>query len=582
MRYARNAYRPYAGKRNRTGKLIPLLVNGAASLLLAFVCEWLGRHSLGEAALFAFRSPLLFLYNVLILCTTMSVSLFFRRNYFVTFLVGLAWLLFGITNSFVLASRTLPFCAADLQLLPETFKMLPVYFSVWEIAGMGTIILASIAGIVLMYRKLPRIEPSYGTALLSFVCSVTLTLVIAFTLLGEVNLSANLVKGYRTYGFPYGFSSSLLSRGAQHPKGYSERAVREIADRLYLENNEAEPASAERPNIIVLQLESFFDPQHIKDVTYSEDPTPEFRRLRDSCESGTLTVPTADGGTISTEFEVLTGMSLDYFAPGEYPYNTYLHTTACESMAYNLQERGYLTAVIHNNTRDFYDRDQVFGHLGFQDFVTIDAMPDAEWNELGWARDEVLFGQIQKKLAVTPEQRDFLYCIGVQEHGKYPTEEIDYERHLTVSGMDDPERHAGLEYYCNQLWETDRFLGELVHWLEGLEEPTLLVIFGDHMPDLSLEERDLSEGGLFQTEYVIWNNFGAAAQPDHDISSYQLSALVLERAGYANGVLTKLHQRLAADPDYQRCLKTMQYDILAGKRYIYGGKVPYEPTDLVR
>ena len=575
----KDSYRPYVGKKTHTGNLRPLFVNIAAAILLAFVCEWLGRHSIGAAGRFLLRSPHLFLYNSLIIFVTLAVGLFFHRGYFVSFLIGLAWLLFGITNSIVLASRTLPFCAADLQLLPETFEILTVYFTPWQIAGMGVIILLSVAGIVLMYRKLPRRKPRFGMAVFSFCTALAVAITIAFTALEEVNISPNLVESYRHYGFPYSFTVSLLSRGAQRPRGYSKQMMAEIADRLELKQNDAVPADGVQPNIIVLQLESFFDATHIRNITFSADPAPQFRALRDSCESGELTVPTADGGTISTEFEVLTGMSLDYFAPGEYPYNTYLHRTACESMAYNLRERGYSTAVIHNNDRKFYGRDVVFGHLGFDDFVALESMPDAEQNELGWTRDEVLLSQIEKKLNETSDHRDFLYCISVQGHGKYPTEELDYERHLTVSGEEDPERHASLEFYINQLWETDRFLGELVQILQEREEPTVLLLFGDHMPDLSLSDEDLTEGGIFTTEYVLWKNYGEPA-PDHDLSSYQLSALTLERAGYANGVLTKLHQRLSGAADYQRMLKAIQYDLLEGKRYLFGGTAPYTPTNL--
>ncbi len=42
------------------------------------------------------------------------------------------------------------------------------------------------------------------------------------------------------------------------------------------------------------------------------------------------------------------------------------------------------------------------------------------------------------------------------------------------------------------------------------EEPTVLVLYGDHMPSLEISKDmlDLSAGGLFETEYVIWSNCG--------------------------------------------------------------------------
>lgn len=40
--------------------------------------------------------------------------------------------------------------------------------------------------------------------------------------------------------------------------------------------------------------------------------------------SGYYKVPSVGAGTANTEFESITGMSLHYFGPGEYPYKSIL------------------------------------------------------------------------------------------------------------------------------------------------------------------------------------------------------------------------------------------------------------------
>ena len=80
----------------------------------------------------------------------------------------------------------------------------------------------------------------------------------------------------------------------------------------------------EKPNIVFLQLESFIDASYLLNLEYSADPTPYFRYLKENYPSGYLTVPTFGAGTANTEFEVITGMNIDYFGTGEYPYNTVL------------------------------------------------------------------------------------------------------------------------------------------------------------------------------------------------------------------------------------------------------------------
>lgn len=110
----------------------------------------------------------------------------------------------------------------------------------------------------------------------------------------------------------------------------------------------------------MVQLESFFDPTLVKYLQFSQDPVPNFRKLKENFSSGYLTVPSVGAGTANTEFEVLTGMSLQFFGPGEYPYKTILKESTAESVNYDLKELGYSTHAIHNNKGTFMVETQYF------------------------------------------------------------------------------------------------------------------------------------------------------------------------------------------------------------------------------
>ena len=103
------------------------------------------------------------------------------------------------------------------------------------------------------------------------------------------------------------------------------------------------------PNVVFVQLESFFDVDALEDASFSTDPIPVFRELMETCPHGQLRVPSVGGGTANTEFEVLTGMNLDYFAAGEFPYNTILKDTSCETVCFNLKELGY-TCLLYTSS----------------------------------------------------------------------------------------------------------------------------------------------------------------------------------------------------------------------------------------
>src|SRR5699024_5823319 len=281
-------------------------------------------------------------------------------------------------------------------------------------------------------------------------------------------------------------------------------------------------------NVIFLQLESFFDPKQVEFLNLSEDPIPNFRRLMEEYTSGYFRVPSVGAGTANTEFETITGMSLHYFGPGEYPYKSILKEKTCESVPYVLKGLGYSTHAIHNNEANFYSRKSVFANLGFQTFTSEEYMPDiSDTTPTDWVKDHILTDEIVKCLDAT-EGPDYIYTISVQGHGDYPTEPVLEDPQITVSGAENREKNNySWEYYVNQLKEMDDFIQELVDTLAEYDEPVVLVMYGDHLPTMGLEAEDLKSRYLFQTQYVMWDNMGLKKK-DVNLAAYQMAAEVLD------------------------------------------------------
>ena len=210
-------------------------------------------------------------------------------------------------------------------------------------------------------------------------------------------------------------------------------------------------SSTTTPNIIFVQLESFFDVNAINDITLAENPIPYFTKLYNENISGYLTVPTIGAGTINTEFEILTGMSMEYFGAGEYPYKTALKSSTCESVCYNLKKLGYTTSAIHNHQGSFYGRNTTYTHLGFDRFTSIEYMNGVEYTPKDWAKDRILTSQIKEILDST-KQHDFVFAVSVQGHGVYPgdIEEDDFET-VIPGNPEDPAYESKIEYYISVL-----------------------------------------------------------------------------------------------------------------------------------
>ena len=345
-------------------------------------------------------------------------------------------------------------------------------------------------------------------------------------------------------------------------------------------------ASDDQPNIVVVLLESFCDPTEVNFLQLSEDPIPNFRNLYENYSSGYLTVPVVGAGTANTEFEVLSGMSMQYFGTGEYPYKTILKETDCESIASDLSSIGYGTHVVHNNGGNFYSRANAFSMMGFDTFTSKEMMNIQEYTPLGdWPTDNILINETKKAMDATPDQADLVYTITVQGHGDYPTEKIIADPEITVSGADTQEANNQWEYYVNEIHEVDKFIGNLTDMLSKRDEKTILVLFGDHLPTMGLEDSDMKSGDIFKTKYATWNNFGMPKQ-DADITAYQLLASITNQAGIHEGTMftytqSQLDQGLTGTDTYRDGLENLQYDILYGDRYCYGGEDKYPATDLV-
>lgn len=558
------------------------------SLFLNFVLELLGRHSFINALRFPFEHPVMFLYNSLIILFTLSFCLILKKRLTALFLLIAVWLGLGVTNFILLGYRSSPLSAIDFTIVKSAVGLFTLYLSIWQITLIAAAILLFIVLMVFLVIKCPKSRVIYHR-------SLTLSAILAFSLfianIFAIKIDAvdygnlELADAYGNYGFAYCFTRSLLSQGIKRPDDYSSDALNALKDSLAEEEltevPETLPEALEdneetiKPNIIFVQLESFFDLRRVNWIETSDEVTPNFNRLKDGI-SGYVKMENIGGGTANSEFEILTGMDLDHFGFGEYPYTTILSSHPCESIAYDLKAEGYSTHALHNHTATFYNRHLVYANLGFDSFTPAELMNGLTYNPLGWERDEILTDEIISALDSSNES-DFVFAVTVQGHGKYPEElpdavdnypdydlEYDDNDFITVSGCDDEKRLAQFTYYANQLHETDEFIGELIAELEARDEPCVVVFYGDHLPAIALEDNEL-DGTLFDTDYAVWTNTELFSDitENKDFEAYMLSAYILNICNIDGGDISKLHQsELNSGEDRNDELKILEYSQL--------------------
>ena len=561
-----------------------LIFHALLACIINFVIEAISRHSVVAAWDYMTGTPMVFLYNAFMIFVTFSIIYLFKRRIFVRMIIGAIWMILGIANGYILLKRVTPFNAQDLKIAGDGIALINNYCNGFEVVVIAVGAVALLIWLISMWRrggqyagKIHHIAALIGI----IVCGVLYTFVTNIAIDKRVvsTYFGNIAFAYEDYGLPYCFSASLFNTGISEPNGYTKKAMAKIDKDGELNQTATSRSSDELPNIIVVQLESYFDVANAEFFTTSEDACPNLHNLYQNYSNGYFKVPSVGAGTANTEFEVLTGMNLRYFGPGEYPYKTYSKKHPTESAATALASLGYGTHALHDNTGNFYSRANVFNNMGFDTFTSKEFMNVLQTTENGWAKDEILTHHIMEAMDTT-KQEDFVFTVSVQGHGNYPETQVIENPKIKVEGIEDEALKNKWEYYVNQVYEMDQFVGDLIKAVEERNEPSVVVFYGDHLPTMGLKAEDLKSRYLYNTNYVIWDNIGLQKH-DKNIPAYQLMSEVLNRLDIHSGTVFNYHQQRKGTKNYLSDLELLQYDILYGKQYVYNGKAPITEGHMV-
>lgn len=561
-----------------------LIFHALLACIINFVIEAISRHSVVAAWDYMTGTPMVFLYNAFMIFVTFSIVYLFKRRIFVRMIIGAIWVILGIANGYILLKRVTPFNAQDLKIAGDGIALINNYCNGFEVVVIVVGAVALLIWLISMWRrggqyagKIHHIAALIGI----IVCGVLYTFVTNIAIDKRVvsTYFGNIAFAYEDYGLPYCFSASLFNTGISEPNGYTKKAMAKIDKDGELNQTATSRSSDELPNIIVVQLESYFDVANAEFFTTSEDACPNLHNLYQNYSNGYFKVPSVGAGTANTEFEVLTGMNLRYFGPGEYPYKTYSKKHPTESAATALASLGYGTHALHDNTGNFYSRANVFNNMGFDTFTSKEFMNVLQTTENGWAKDEILTQHIMEAMDTT-KQEDFVFTVSVQGHGNYPETQVIENPKIKVEGIEDEALKNKWEYYVNQVYEMDQFVGDLIKAVEERNEPSVVVFYGDHLPTMGLKAEDLKSRYLYNTNYVIWDNIGLQKH-DKNIPAYQLMSEVLNRLDIHSGTVFNYHQQRKGTKNYLSDLELLQYDILYGKQYVYNGKAPITEGHMV-
>ncbi len=386
---------------------------------------------------------------------------------------------------------------------------------------------------------------------------------------------------YSNHGFCGGFIINIEGYVAP-PEGYGKKEIGQMLEQYADQADAGEDFKS--PDVIVYLGESVFDITELDTIKFTEDPLKVLHMLEDKYLSGTmLQASGVGGGTVRSEFEVLTGINLVDMKEGLIPYNTYVPKS--QELVYGLpnyfKELGYSTIGIHSYDRTFYSRDECYGRMGFDTFIgEQDMVPDKDMmseEELGKIFDlsskrKFMFDAhfvklIEEQLEKDTEQSKFIFAISMENHGQFTNKYEEYDQVASCDAWDEKENGIA-NCYVKSVKASDEALGQLYEYVMNREKPTVVLWFGDHLPTLNDRHTVLEKAGyistgwsdqwgkeeyynMYRTPFVIFSNYmdkQPAAVGDH--SSYMLAPVLLDYIDApTNGyweLISAMHQQVKA------------------------------------
>lgn len=540
----------------------------------------------------------LFFYSYVLLFSLMNIFLlFFKGKGFliISHLIGFILSILSYISYVKTELRGEPLSILDFTLIAEASNITEGFGFHYYIPAIIVLII-SLIGILLsfFYKQKLHKKESYIIGLISMLVLLSGYLMSIDTLSSRLKISipADVSWNHDQNGFLIATLIDTKFTKIPKPEGYNRAKMEEIYQKM-IESLPEEQNISIRPNVVFVMSESFWDIKQIGNLYLSEEPIPYFKKLSEEQIGGTIDVPGIGGGTANTEFEVLTGLSRrfipNYNVPYN-PYNTYVNGPLY-SLAHIFRNEGYISTAIHPYQSWFYRRNIVYKHLGFDRFYSFETLPNRPRYEGGFVNDGIVNKMILDTFQET-EERDFIYVVTMEGHGPYEDKVLS-ENSITVKNNLDETERSIIENYANLMADTDRYLKELTVSLSNIEEPTILVYFGDHIPPIGNQLYQKLGFDIYgekgkKTPVLIWSNY-TRFKDKIDIDANMLGAYVLDLIGYNQypfmnylSLFSKQYPHVdsSVDDEWYNDFALIHYDIMHGKKYLYEwlGEPTYSPN----
>ena len=269
---------------------------------------------------------------------------------------------------------------------------------------------------------------------------------------------------------------------------------------------------------------------------------PFFRSLTENTVRGTAYSSVFGGTTANSEYELLTGNTTAFLPAGTVPYQMYV-SDGDPSLVGQMEALGYTTIAAHPYRSSGWNRPTVYADYGFDEVYFESDFQDRAYmrgdERTGYVTDRCDYENLIRWYEEKEEgQPLFLFNVTMQNHSAYQMAWTNLPKEVWLTGELE-NRFQTVNQYLSLVYQSDQAFEDLINYFSQVEEPTMILLFGDHQPQVATNfytdvlgtNPDTADAQKKQmVPFVLWANYDIPEAQGVELSLNYLSALLMDTA----------------------------------------------------
>lgn len=454
---------------------------------------------------------------------------------------------FGFANHYLIAFRGRTLFPGDFLCLGTAVNVAGNYD--YRLSQLQFITLLVVVAIFLLMKFLPK-EPRKKFSWKAFLPSAGLA--AAFL---EVFFGTSMVERLgiepsmwttRGNGLFLNFTVCMKYMRVEKPDTYSEETLNALGGENISDDvsvSVVDPDGTTRPvNVIVIMNESFSDLSVLPGVETNMDAMPFLRSLTENTIKGYAYSSVFGGTTANSEYEFLTGNTTAFLPAGTVPYQMYV-SDGDPTLVGQMSALGYHTIAAHPYRSSGWNRPSVYSNFGFDEVYFESDFQDRSYmrgdEKTGYVTDQSDYENLIRLYEEKEEGEPlFLFNVTMQNHSGYQMSWENLPREVWLTGELEGKFQT-VNQYLSLIYQSDQALEYLINYFSQVEEPTMILLFGDHQPQVATnfytdvlgEDPDTELAQKKQmVPFALWANYDIPEAEGVELSLNYLSTLLMVTA----------------------------------------------------